>query len=589
MKREHWDSRTLFILAAVGSAVGLGNVWRFPFVCYQNGGGAFFIPFFVAILTAGIPLLILEMGLGHMMQAGAPTAMFKINKKFEWLGWFSILVGFGIVVYYAVIMSWCFNYLYFSFGVKWAGQAGDFFFKDFLQLGKVSEMLSIGSVRIPILGGLFLTWLWIYFSIFKGAKSVGKVVLLTVPLPFLILIFLVIRGLTLPGAMEGVKFYLEPDFSKLLSLKTWLAAYGQVFFSFSIGFGVMIAYASFLPKKTDVANNAFIVGLVDALTAFLSGFAVFSALGFLSLKTGVAIDSISGGVGLAFVTFPTIIEQMPKLPVLAGLLFFIMLLTLGIDSAFSLVEAGAAGLMDKYKIKRVTANTLICSIAFILGLIFTTQSGVHWLTILDYFSSNYGLVLVGLFQCIAIGWVFGTGKFRRYINSVSEVRIGIWWDIFIAFFTPVFLIISLSVTIFKIFTDYENTDLAGYELKAVMLGGVLILLLFLIASIILGSKHQKLSKDDEKEHNKLLEILKRGPEDKLTLKQILMDLGILLIMLFGVGILTFLLIQFLPGWIAMLSVAIIFLVGGLIYCLSKIKSQSYDDTSDNNIQEPEYE
>lgn len=568
MKREHWDSRTLFIMAAVGSAVGLGNVWRFPFVCYENGGGAFLIPFFIAILTAGIPLMLLEMGLGHMMQSGAPTSMFKINKKFEWVGWFAVLCGFGIVVYYAVIMGWCFNYLYFTLNTAWAPDAGKFFMTDFLQACNVDKLMSQENlhIRLPILTGLFLTWLWVYFSIIKGAKSVGKVVLVTVPLPFLILIILTIKGLTLPGAMEGVKYYLTPDFSKLLKAETWLAAYGQVFFSFSIGFGVMIAYASFLPKKTDIVNNAFIVGLTDALTAFLSGFAVFSAIGFLSLTKGVPIDSIKGGAGLAFVTFPTIIENMGGAWVtIFGLMFFMMLLTLGIDSAFSLVEAGAAGLMDKYKFKRIHANTLICVLAFILGIVFTSRSGVHWLTIADYFYNNFGLILVGLFECLVVGWIFGTGRFRRYINEYSEFRVGIWWDIFIKVLTPLFLIVSLGITIYNIFTNIEETDLAGYSTTCIIIGGASLIIISLIAAFLLGWRHQKLSKEE-------LDAIPTGKE-KRTGKQIVIDILIMLGMLFGIQILTLILIPFMPGWIAMLIVGVVFLAGGLIFCIFKLKKK----------------
>ncbi len=567
MKREHWDSRTLFILAAVGSAVGLGNVWRFPLVCYQNGGGAFLIPFFIAIITAGIPLLILEMGLGHMMQSGAPRAMKQISKKAEWVGWFAVMVGFGIVVYYAVIMSWCFNYLWHSLTIAWRGDAANFFFKKVLDLNEVGEIFTDSPIKIPILTGLFLAWLWIYFSIIKGAKSVGKVVLITVPLPFIILIFLAIRGATLPGAIEGIKYYLTPDFSKLLKIDTWLAAYGQVFFSFSIGFGVMITYASFLPKKTDIVNNAFIVGLVDAATAFIAGFAVFSAIGFLSLKTGTPIESVSGGgVGLAFVTFPTIVENMPLLPVVAGLLFFIMLLTLGIDSAFSLVEAAASGLMDKWGVKRWVANTTVCGLAFLLGIIYTTRSGVHWLTITDYFFNNFGLVVVGLLECIVIGWFFGTGKFREHVNKTSEVKIGIWWDFFIKYFTPTFLIISVVLTIVKFITKIDTTDLAGYSMVHIILGGGAVILIFLIISLILSDIPKKLEK-------------------KVLFKH-LIDLGIMLAVILGLAFLTFILIWILPqDWVAMLIVGVLFLFGGLTFFLLKIKKKSETEDPFNDTEE----
>ena len=305
--RDRWSSRKVFLLASIGSAVGLGNVWRFSYVCYQNGGGAFLIPYFVALFTAGIPLMILEYAIGQMMNGAAPVSFARIKQRYEWIGWWSLLIGFVVMTYYTVIMSWCFSYLLYSLKLSWGNSAQDFFFNNFLALS--SGHGNLGGIRWPILGGLIIVWLSIFFCIIKGAKSVGKVVLITVPLPVICLVILVIRGITLPGAMEGLKFYLTPDFKMLLKPDVWLAAYSQIFFSLSLGFGVLIAYASYLPKKSDVVNNAFITGLADAGISFFAGFAVFSTLGYLACATGVGVeDVVTAGPGLAFVTYPTIIS-----------------------------------------------------------------------------------------------------------------------------------------------------------------------------------------------------------------------------------------------------------------------------------------
>ena len=202
-KRDRWDSRTGFVLAAVGSAVGLGNVWRFPYICYKNGGGAFLIPYLVALLTAGIPLLILEYALGHKMQAGAPKSFENVSEKSGYIGWWAVFAGFGIVTYYAVIMAWCFGYLIHSLSVAWGANAESFFHGTFLQLS--SGPGDLGSIRWPVLAGLAATWISILLIIHKGVKSVGKVVLVTVPLPLLLLVIMVIRGVTLPGAAEGLR------------------------------------------------------------------------------------------------------------------------------------------------------------------------------------------------------------------------------------------------------------------------------------------------------------------------------------------------------------------------------------------------
>jgi len=477
-KRDQWDSRFSFILAAIGSAIGLGNIWRFPYICYANGGGAFVLAYLIALFTAGIPLLILEFGLGHKMQAAAPDAMRKVNRKFEWFGWMAIGVGFFIVVYYAVIMGYCFNYGFFSITQAWGDDPGEFFNRT---LGLTSGPFEMGSLKGAILLGLFLSWVWIVLSIWKGAKTVGKVVYVTVLLPWFLLLIFILRGITLPGAVEGLKFYLTPDFSKLLLPKVWLAAYTQAFFSLSVGFGIMIAYSSFLPRKSDITNGAFIIGMSDALTAFLGGLAVFGALGYLAHITGKPVSEVvASGPGLAFVTYPTIISNLPFWQPLFGVLFFLMLLTLGIDSAFSLVEAVAAGVIDKWKLSHRTTNLSVGIIAFLLGVPLCFGGGLFWLDILDNFMNKFGLSMICLGECILIGWVFGSGKIREYVNGISEFRISAWWDIFVRVITP----LALLVLIILEAVDRIKAPYGGYPRSAEFWGGWLFIILLPVLGII---------------------------------------------------------------------------------------------------------
>jgi NSS family neurotransmitter:Na+ symporter len=464
-KRDQWDSRFSFILAAIGSAIGLGNIWRFPYICYANGGGAFLVAWLVALFTAGIPLMILEFGLGHKTEGSASEAFRKVNKKFEWFGWVAILVGFFIVCYYAVIMSYCFN---------------GFFYQQ--TLGLTQNPLDIGGIKGYIFLGLFLSWIAIFFSIWKGAKTVGKVVYATVLIPWFLLLIFVVRGVTLPGAVEGLKFYLTPDFQKLLSHQVWLAAYTQVFFSLSIGFGIMIAYSSFLPRKTDIVNNAFLISMANCATSFVAGFAVFGALGYYAVKIGKPVaEVVASGPGLTFVTYPHIISNLPFWQPLFGVLFFLMLLTLGIDSAFSLAEAVAAGVIDKWKTSHRTSNIAVCTVALIIGIIFTTGAGLHWLDILDNFMNKFGLSIVCLGECILIGWVFGSRKIKEYVNSISEFKIGGWWDILIRFFVPVVLGgLILAELLERIKGSYMD-----YPRLAEFLGGWMMVLLLPVLGIIL--------------------------------------------------------------------------------------------------------
>jgi len=444
-KREHWDSRFLFIMAAVGSAVGLGNVWRFPFVCYDNGGGAFLIPFFVAIFTAGIPLLILEFSVGHWSKTSPPEAFKKINKKYEWFGWLTVLMPFIVATYYVVVMAWCFSYMIYSVDLRWGSSAGSFFTTF---LGDTGTPLQIGGISLPILLGLIAVWFIIFFILYKGVKRIGKVVALTVPIPTILLIILTIRGLTLPGAMEGIAYYLTPNFSKLGDVNVWLAAYAQVFFSFGLAQGIMITYASFLKKKSDLTNNAFIIAFADAGTSFLAGFTVFSVIGYLTVSQGIGIDQMAiKGPGLIFVTYPTAISLLPFAAAIFGIMFFIALLTFGIDSAFSMIEPIADGVNTKWKISKTKATAILCTLGFFISLIFSTGGGSHLLEIVDHFISNFGLVAIGLLECLILGWLYSIYKLRAHANETSEIILGTWWEYSIKYIVPGILMILLVISI----------------------------------------------------------------------------------------------------------------------------------------------
>ncbi len=478
--RERWRGRPYFLMAAIGSAVGLGNIWRFPYIAYANGGGAFLIPYFVALLTTGIPLMILEYGLGVKMQ-GAPHVSFsKIKRGLEWVGWWSILAAFVIITYYAVVMAWCWNYLYHSFTLAWGGDAKGFFFTKVLQLsGGTAEL---GGIPMGVFWGLLLTWVVVYLIIYKGIGRVAKVVMVTVPLPIMLIAILVIRGITLPGAVDGLNFYLTPDFSKLLEPKVWLAAYGQIFFSLSLAMGIMVVYSSYLPKNSDVTNNAFITSFANCGTSFFAGFAIFSTLGYLAHVSGVDISKVAGaGPGLAFVIIPTAISKLPFAAAFFGVVFFLTLLALAVDSLFSLVEANVTAVMDKWGFRRSRVTFIVCLVAFLIGLLFASRGGLYWLDIVDHWINNYGLTAIGLAEVIVIGFVFGTKPFREFINSVSEVKVGVWWDIMIKVVTPIILGVTLITSLYGEFSKaYE-----GYPTWALIIGGWAIVVVIIVLSFIL--------------------------------------------------------------------------------------------------------
>ncbi len=829
--RQLWDNRVAFIMAAVGSAVGLGNVWRFPFVAYQNGGGAFFIPYFTALIAAGIPVMILEYSLGIIYQRGAPGAMEKISSSFKWVGWLALFVGLSISFYYVPVMGWSWHYMMGSPDYTWAeptqegtvfivpfetyktekererirkklreneknirlvkhenrienlkqrlrgiwGQDQDITWwsrndiedaksfvrgiykdggatdppseirallipHDFLdaeseeknitvwadnfynskleerrkddpwlteiepdrrvELIKIKENaekhfnrttlggfnpgqwqnenlletaidgLKSGQFRtedlqekqfikrvqikegapgitaqdhvdqksmdleIPVTllndirngnegwrkdvksilskagthmekfdvdtdgniskserrsiaaylenakkqgvinvhfietltprsaevfgalshaekrmneaetaeqeetfkkqmdehrgnlvaglsnilkrqeqqngnrhftnrmwtinwelaGWSVLTWVIIFLIVFRGVEVVGKVVMLTVPIPLLLLGVLIIYGLFQPGSMEGLKLYLEPNWHQVAKPGVWLAAFGQVFFTLSLGFGIMIAYASYQPEDSDISNNSFMTAFANCGTSFYAGFAVFSVLGALAWTLNVPVENVTtAGPGLVFNVYPVALMEMPGGSVL-GILFFFSLLTLGIDSAFSIVEAVITGLNDTFtETPRITIVTLTCLAGMLISvLFFCNRAGLMWLDIVDHFAaSSFGLPLVGLLECIAVGLFFNTESLRKKINEQSEIYLGSWWNLLIQIVVPA----GLMYLIGKAVITKVQGVYGGYHKileNSVYLGGwgyfgLLLFLAFLVSGSTVGT------------------------------------------------------------------------------------------------------
>jgi NSS family neurotransmitter:Na+ symporter len=487
MARERWDKRAAFIMAAIGSAIGLGNVWRFPYMAYANGGGAFFIPYLIALVTTGIPLVALEYYLGVRYQRGPTEAYDFIRKRTNYIGWFALGTAAMITFYYTVVMSWAWNYMFYSIGVDWAGNEKSFFFTNVL--GITDSIKNLGGIQWYLVLGNVVTWIVIFLVIFKGVKVVGKVVTWTVCIPWALILVLIIRGITLQGSANGLDFYLRPDFSHLLNPTVWLGAYGQIFFSLSLGFGIMIAYASYLPEDSDINTNAWVVSFANCVTSFFAGFAVFSVLGYLAFTTNQPVEKVVGaGPGLAFVTYPTAIAKLPGGVVVQsifGMMFFLMLVTLGIDSAFSLVEAIVTGLKDSFNLNRAKVSFWVCFVGAVVGFLYASRAGLYWLDVVDHWM-NWGLVIVGLLEAILIGWFFDINKVSSDIDSTSEMKFGKLWIVSVKYITPAILLITIITSIYKeLKSPYE-----GYPIWSLMVGGWILLISLMFFAFIMQSRKE---------------------------------------------------------------------------------------------------
>ncbi len=486
--REAWKSQLGFILAAVGSAVGLGNIWRFSYMAYENGGGAFLVPYLIALFTVGIPLMILEFSLGHRFIASAPLAFAKLSRRWEWLGWWSVtFVMFGVVLYYSVIISWCLNYLFLSFSLSWGSDPENYFFGQFLRLSESPG--EIGSVQIPIMFGLAVIWLlnWIivHRGIRRGIELANKIFM---PLLLILTTILVFWSLTLEGADVGLQAYFSPDFSVLSQPKVWIDAFSQIFFTLSLGFGIMIAYASYLPEQANLSRNAFITALLNCGFSIFSGFAVFAILGHMAVKTQQAFSEVvQQSIGLAFVAYPTALNLLPG-GALFGVLFFTSLVVAGLSSSVSIIEAFSSAVVDKFSWRRKKVVSTISLLGLLGGIIFTTRGGLYWLDIVDHYLTHFGLITVGLIEAILVSWFFPIETLRKHVNTVSEMKLGLWWSHLIKYFVPIVLMVIIGGDLINEFRKpYE-----GYSWSALIFIGVDWLLLTLLLALFFSrSKWRK--------------------------------------------------------------------------------------------------
>ena len=496
-QRSQWGTRAGFIMAAVGSAVGLGNIWRFPYVAYENGGGAFFIPYLFALLTAGIPILIMEFTIGHKYRGSAPLSFFRMSgKKAEWLGWWGIFVAFVVSTYYSVIIAWAMKYTIYSFNLTWGADTENFLFGNVLNLADTPG--DVGGYVPGVLLPLLLVWIIAFIILFAGVQR-GIELANRIFIPTLVVVFLivVIRAVTLDGAMLGLDAFFKPDLSKLMNPTVWVAAYGHIFFSLSIAFAIMITYSSYLPKKSDITNNAFITGFANSGFELLAGIGVFAALGFMATQADKAVaDVADAGVGLAFVVFPEIINQMPGMNGLFGALFFLSLVLAGITSLVSICETYIAGISDKFNTSRSKAVIFGVGIAAITSTLFATRGGLYFLDAADYFINQFGIAAIGLVEVVLIAWVFRKlGVFEKHANSVSDIRLGSWWKICLSVVTPIvlgYMMFGLLRTNLMRLHDTDTGNYEGYSNSFILFGGWSVALFALVMGILMTlSKWQR--------------------------------------------------------------------------------------------------
>ena len=484
--RDQWNNKIGFMLAAIGSAVGLGNLWRFPYIAATNGGGAFLLPYFFAIITAGIPILILEYTMGKTYRGGAPVTWARINKKYEWVGWLQAMVAFVIGIYYFAIIVWVLSYVGFSFTEAWGADPTGFFL-DYL--GLTDSALNLGGIRTNLVIPFLIIWAATAFIMYKGiSKGIEMICRICLPILMVLTCVLVIRGITLPGAVDGLAYMFTPDWSALANPSVWIAAYGQIFYSLSIGFAIMLAYSSYLPKETDVVNSAFITATANHGFEVFAGIGVFSIMGYMAFQQGVAVEDVAAsGIGLAFMTFPTAISSLPAFNGLIGVCFFGALLTAGVTSMVSILQAVVSSFHDKFEMSHNKAVTVVLVPTFVLSILFITGAGLNILDIVDAFINNIGVAAGGVIEVILICWFFNPEKMRKEANEFSNFSIGKWWTYSLKFVTVIVLGVMLVLNTKSFIVD----GYGGYASADVAVFGWGCIVLAIVATIILTAAKGK--------------------------------------------------------------------------------------------------
>ncbi|XP_067467487.1 sodium-dependent neutral amino acid transporter B(0)AT1-like [Thunnus thynnus] len=525
--RPKWDNKAQYILTCVGFCIGLGNVWRFPYLCQSHGGGAFLIPYLILLVLEGMPLLLLEFAIGQRLRKGSVGVWRAISPYLTGVGIASMLVSFLVALYYNTLIAWIMWYLFNSFQnpLPWSqcplndngtgyvpecqlSSTVDYYFYR-VTLNSSASISDSGGIQWPMVLCLLAAWSIVGICCIRGISSTGKAVYITAILPFIVLAIFLIRGLTLKGALSGIKFLFTPDVNELIKPTTWLDAGAQVFYSFGLAWGGLISFSSYNPVHNNCVQDAVVLSAITGLASVYAATVTYTIIGFratekydhcinenimtllnefnlpedsittsnyeaafnhlnssypdivlgLEIKTCDMQKLLSEGVegtGLAFIVFTEAITKMPGSPIWS-VLFFIMLLCLGLSTLFGNIEGVVVPLKDlnvfpkKWPHEALTGIT--CVVSFIMSLLFAQHSGIYWLTLFDNFAGSVPLLTIGLFEMIAVVYIYGIDRFNEDVEFMTGRKPSIFWQCTWRLISP---LIVLVILVFYLVTQVQE-------------------------------------------------------------------------------------------------------------------------------------
>ncbi|XP_053698878.1 sodium-dependent nutrient amino acid transporter 1 [Sabethes cyaneus] len=481
--RPEWSNKIEFLMSCIAMSVGLGNVWRFPFTAYENGGGAFLIPYLVVLLIIGRPLYYLEMILGQFTRCSS-IKVWSISPLFKGIGVGQLFGTASVVSYYMALIAITLSYLFASFAseLPWAkckntwgancvdatstvndfvdrntslGQSvssSEIYFLDVVLKEKSHINDGVGLPDWKLVLWLLLAWVSVFLIIVRGVKSSGKVSYFLALFPYVVLIIILVRALTLEGAIDGLLFFIKPQWNELLNPKVWKEAVVQCFFSLATGMGPIIMFSSYNNFKHNCHRDAMIVTYLDTFTSLLAGMTIFSILGNLAHNLGIEDISkvVKSGTGLAFISYPDAIAKFDVVPQLFSVLFFFMMFVLGLGSAVALQSTLVTVVWDAFpKMKYWQVAAILSVIGFCAGIVYVTPGGQWILNLVDHYGGTFLIYSIAIVQVIVIFWIYGLDNWCTDVEFMVQRRVGVYWRLCWGFLTPLLMIAVFVYSLVK--------------------------------------------------------------------------------------------------------------------------------------------